>query len=190
MNIFRANAARAAVDARKPSDVGNVTPGDDAVPPRRVDFAMDSSIRKRQQRQRRGRMIHERPRSSPIFVRTRRPEIGRALQIRARDHLAAVGQDRGRRQEAAEFLRQQLSRPRRQCANCAMRPRRRSTAMATAWPRCASSAARRRSTSNSKRGFPPSSAWRTRSSTAPASTPMADCSRRCLARRTRSFPTR
>ena len=70
------------------------------------------------------------------------------------------------------------------------RPARRSTAGATAWPRCASSAARRRSTRSSRRGCPRSSAPRTRSSTAPASTPTAACSRRCSAPRTRSSPTR
>ena len=53
--------------------------------------------------------------------------------------------------QGAEFLRQQLSRPRRQRGAARGRQGTRSTATATAWPRCASSAARRRSTSSSRR---------------------------------------
>ena len=67
---------------------------------------------------------------------------------------------------------------------------RRSTAGASAWPRCGSSAARRRCTASSRSGCRRSSAPRTRSSSAPASTRTAASSRRCSARRTRSSPTR
>ena len=70
------------------------------------------------------------------------------------------------------------------------RPRtRRSTAGATAWPRCASSAARRRSTASSRSASQRSSAPTTRSSSARASTRTAASSRRCSARRTPSSPT-
>ena len=65
----------------------------------------------------------------------------------------------------------------------------RSTAGATGWPRCASSAAPRRSTASSRSAWQRSSAPTTRSSSAPASTPTAASSRRCSARRTPSSPT-
>ena len=63
-------------------------------------------------------------------------------------------------------------------------------AMASAWPRCASSAAPRTSTASWRASSPASSAPRTRSSIPAASTPMAGCSRPSSARRTRSSPTR
>ncbi len=89
--------------------------------------------------------------ASHLDKRTRRAERGGPLQVRARHHLHAVGAYRGRRPPGAELLRQQLSRARRIPKNCGRRPKPRSTATATAWPRCASSAAPRRSTSSWRR---------------------------------------
>ena len=80
-----------------------------------------------------------------------------------------------------QLLRQQLPRPGRPPRGGRRRPGRRWTAGATAWRRSASSAAPRRCTRSWRRGCRTSSARRTRSCTARASTPTAACSRRCSA---------
>ena len=93
--------------------------------------------------------------------------------------------ERGARR-GAEPLRQQLPGPGEPPAGGRGGAGRRSPAGASAWPRCASSAARRRSTRNSKSAsVDVSGRPRTPSSTPPASTPTAACSRPCWARRTR-----
>ena len=69
---------------------------------------------------------------------------GRHLQERARHRHAAGQHHPGRRRQAGpEPLRQQLPRPGPASRRDRRRPARRSTAGATAWPACASSAARR-----------------------------------------------
>ena len=96
----------------------------------------------------------------------------RARQARARDRLGAGRpRDARRRARAAQPLRQQLPRPRQPPGRARGRRATRSASAATAWPRCASSAARRTSTASSRSGSARSSAARTRSSTRPASTP-------------------
>jgi hypothetical protein len=66
----------------------------------------------------------------------------------------------------------------------------RSTGTAMAWRPSASSAAPRRCTSSSKTRSAGFSGWKTPSSIHPVSTPTAGSSKRCSARKTRSFPTR
>ena len=71
------------------------------------------------------------------------------------------------------------------------RARRRSTATASAWPRCASSAARRTIHKAARGAAGALPGHRGRDPLfAPASMPMAGCSRRCSARRTRSSAMR
>ena len=77
-----------------------------------VDFRAER--RDSQRLDRHGAALHAQCLQGPPHSRTRRTQIGRPLQDGAGHRLAAVGHDRGRRQEAAQFLRQQLSRPRRQ----------------------------------------------------------------------------
>ena len=88
--------------------------------------------------------------------------VDRAAADRSRGALQARAASSPRRRPAAidvgraagaELLRQQLPRPRRPPGARRRRPRRRSTAMASAWPRCASSAAPRTCTSSSRRGI-------------------------------------
>ena len=96
------------------------------------------------------------------------------------DRDAAIGPHRARRRaQDGQPLRQQLSRPRRPSRDHRRRARRRSTATASAWPRSASSAARSISTASSNGPSRTISARTTRSSSPPASMPMAACSRRC-----------
>ena len=78
-----------------------------------------------------------------------------------------------------QSLRQQLSRPRRSSRGRSRRRARRSIATASAWPRCASSAARRPCTASSSARSPTISARTTRSCSPPVSTPTAACSSRC-----------
>ena len=101
-------------------------------------------------------------------------------------------QGRRRRRDArdAQPLRQQLSRPRRSSRRDRRRQGARSTNSASAWPRCASSAARRPCIANSSWRSRAISARTTRSCSPPVSTPTAACSSRCSLRPTRSSPTR
>ena len=102
---------------------------------------------------------------------------------RARDRLGAGrARDARRRARAAQPVRQQLPRPRQPPGRARRGRATRSASAATAWRRCASSAARRTSTASSSSASASSSAARTRSSTRPASTPTRASSRRCSAR--------
>ena len=95
-----------------------------------------------------------------------------------------------RRHRGAQPLRQQLPRPGRPPGAGRGGPNGARHVTATAWRRCGSSAARRRSTSKlEERISARSSAPRTRSSTRRASTPTAGCSRRSSTSRTASSPT-
>ena len=129
----------------------------------------------------------------PSALDPRRDRRRRADQARAADRRAA-GRAHPRRRPKGDArdgqpLRQQLPRPRRSSRRRSPRPRRRSTNSASAWPRCASSAARRRCIASSSRRSPGISARTTRSCSPPVSTPTAACSSRCSAKRTRSSPT-
>ncbi len=89
---------------------------------------------------------------SPIFVPNSMAEGRGALQGGAGDHLQAGGRDRGGfRRAGAEFLRPKTISGSPTTMNWQRPARRRSIATAMAWPRCASSAARRRSTSSSSK---------------------------------------
>ena len=77
------------------------------------------------------------------------------LQARARPRFAAAAAGAPRRRPRAhQPLREQLPRPRQPPGDPRGRAPRRSTATATAWPRSASSAARRPCTRSSRRGSP------------------------------------
>ena len=124
--------------------------------------------------------------------RARRDPRRRAVQGRARDRRRRSRRDvtRRRRARGAELLRQQLSRPGRPPG--ADRGRAGGARPLGLRHGLGALHLRHAGDPQAARGaaLPASSAPRTRSSTAPASTPTAGCSRRCSAPRTRSSPTR
>ena len=127
----------------------------------------------------------QRPRSRAAFA----DRDGGPVQARARHHLAPGVRDRGRRPQGAEFLRQQLSRPRRQrgaarSGEGRARPLRLRHGLGALHLRHAGGAQAARGADLELPRHGGHDPLR------PASMPMAACSRRCWARRTRSSPTR